>query len=230
MQYLSRAYGQTSGVLSQQAIEAGRTWWWNITLRGNLHTTKASYGMFDSVRDRMGKLRQETQEDRERKAFEAQMKYLSDDKRLIDGNVYLETIDDLKAASGLSGFREHLPWVSNNPSLAEFKREQSILQSLTEHDRRHPGRVTIAVKKRIARDVETDVTQVETLLDRVCLMRDVQKWILRLKMDNRVVPTTSEQLQQMIGAPGSGFKRTRYFKRRMFPNPGVKPKRGSRQW
>lgn len=197
---------------------------------GALHATAAQNGIFDSVRSKMTNLRKGNDESRELKAFQAQMKYLSDASRPIEANVYLETIEDLKGASGLSGFREHLPWVSNSPILSDMKREQEVLKSLTEFERRNPGRVPISAKKRVARAVGVDLPEIESLLDRVVGMRDVQRWIVKRKSQDLHVPTSSTELQQMLSTPGSGFNRSRTFKRKIFPNPGCKPNRTGKRW
>lgn len=193
--------------------------------------TSPSNGMFDGLRSRIDDVRQDTEQGREQKAFDAQMKYLSDEERTIDANIYLETIDDLKQAAGLSGFREHLPWVANSPMLSDMKREQQILQTLSDEERRRPGRVTIASKKRIARQVGVDLFEVESLLDRVVGMADVQRWILKRKRQQLTLPNSSTELQHMLTVPGNGFTRSRLYKRRSgFPNPGVKPNRTGKRW
>lgn len=194
-----------------------------------LHGSSACAGVMDSIKSTLGKVRKEKEERREERAFQAQMKYLTDSERAIDANVYLETMQDLKEAAGLSGFREHLPWVQNNPILDDMKREELILRALTVADRRKPRSVKISDKKRVARAVDADLSEIETLLERVCGMRDVQKWMLGKKKSKAYLPQSSEELQRMISAPNSGFKRTRMHRNR-FPSPGVKTRKNARQW
>lgn len=184
-----------------------------------------SLSLMSRVRDSMTGASSRSEKVREQRAFEAQMKYLKDEKRPIDANVYLETIIDLKQASGLSGFREHLPWVQNSPILQDMKKEDQILRALPEKDRRNPAFVTIAVKKRVARSAGADLPEVDALLDRICLMYDIQKWIVRRKRADLHLPTSSAELQSMISTPSSGMRRSFTFKRKVWPNPGVKPKK-----
>lgn len=194
-----------------------------------LHSSKPQQGAFDSMRSRLDQAKKMTEDSKEQKAFEAQMKYLCDESRPIDANTYIETLKDLKEAIGVSGVRQHLPWVRNNPILEDMNREEVILKTLSDHDRRFPGSVTIASKKRLARAVQSNLTEVEGLLERVVVMRDVQKWMLKRKAGGEYLPTSSEELQIMVGAPGSGMKRSRSFQK-SFPNPGVKPKRSGKRW
>lgn len=194
-----------------------------------LHSTKLRKGVFDSVRSKLDQVKKTTEDSKEQKAFDAQMKYLCNESRPIDGNVYLETLKDLRQATGLSGFREHLPWVRNNPVLEDLNREELILKSLTDHDRRFPASVSIASKKRLARAVQSDLTEVEGLLERVAVMRCVQKWMLKQKAEDKPLPSSSSELQIMVSAPGSGMKRPRSHQK-SFPNPGVKLKKTGRKW
>lgn len=189
-----------------------------------LHTTVARGGVIGTVRSTISQAVKGSEEKREGKAFEAQMKYLTDQKRMVDANVYMETIGDLKKAVGLSGFREHLPWVQNNPLLEDMKQEEAILGSLSEYDSRNPAFVSIRVKKEIARATKADLSQVESLLGRVCMMYDIQKWMLKRMKADMPLPATSAQLQAMLSTPGSGLKRSFTF-RKKWPSPGVKPKK-----
>lgn len=203
---------------------------WASPSRRTLKSTGPHYsGMMDRVRSAIDNASQRTDSQREQRAFQAQMKYLCDEQRPIDANVYLETIGDLKSAAGLSGFREHLPWVQNNPVLQDMNQETDILQKLPDDNRRNPAFVPISVKKRVARMAGVDLAQVEALLDRVCLMYDIQKWVIRRKRDNLYLPTTSAELQSMISTPGSGLRRSFTFKRSNWPNPGIKQKKSRRQ-
>lgn len=191
-----------------------------------LHSTvPQNLGVLDRVRATIDSASQNTDKQREQRAFDAQMKYLCDEQRPIDANVYIETIGDLKRAAGLSGFREHLPWVQNNPVLQDMNQEDAILRTLPANDRSNPAFVSIAVKKRVARSAGVELVQVDALLDRICLMYDIQKWVIRRKRANLYVPTTSAELQSMISAPGSGLRRSFTFKRKLWPNPGVKQKK-----
>lgn len=199
---------------------------WGPSQLCTFHSTVPQHlGMMDRVRATIDNASQKTDTQREQQAFEAQMKYLCDEHRPIDANVYLETIGDLKRAAGLSGFREHLPWVQNNPVLQDMNQEDAILRTLPDNDRRNPAFVPIAVKKRVARTAGVGLVQVDALLDRVCLMYDIQKWVIRRKRANLYIPSSSAELQSMISTPGAGLRRSFTFKRRLWPNPGVKSKK-----
>lgn len=198
-------------------------------VKQTLFGTQARGGVISSIQSTISEARKGNEEKKEAKAFAAQMKYLTDSERMIDGNVYLETIEDLKQATGLSGFREHLPWVQNNPSLADMKREEAILHALSEADRCEPRKVKISIKKRVSRGLDVHLAEVEALLERICAMRDVQKWMLRRKGADKYLPANSAELQSMMMAPRSGFKRTRTY-RNKFPNPGVKVKKNGKEW
>lgn len=59
--------------------------------------------------DPFGMARKINYERREERAFQAQMKNLTDDMRAIYGDVHLDTVGNLKEASDLYRFREHFP-------------------------------------------------------------------------------------------------------------------------
>lgn len=198
-------------------------------LARSLHTTPASYGVMGSIRSAFDQATKRTEDKREQRAFEAQMKFLSDANRPIDGNVYIETMADLKSAAGLSGFREHLPWVQNNPILTDMKREEDIMTAMTDEERRKIEKIGIASKKRISRQSGADLSEVDALVERIVSMRYVQMWVVKQQKAGAPMPRSSAEMQSMLMVPGSGLKRPRSHSKR-FPNPGVRTQKPGKRW
>lgn len=156
---------------------------------------------------------------REAAVFKAQMKYLTSPRR-IDGDVFLEMLGLLREASGLSGIKEHLPWVTNNPALAEFKNQEAIVRALTPAERRDTFQIGIAGVKRVAAATGQELHAVEGILSQIASLTAIQKWMGKRMEDGLPLPQSSAEMQHMMMKPGSGVSRRRPKGKRF--SPGVK--------
>lgn len=184
------------------------------------HSSQARYGITDTLKNAYGAAFSGAEEKREQKVFEVQMKMLRDGSRLMDGDGYLELLSEMKSATGMGGVKEHLPWVQNNPALQDFKDREAILCAMTPAERRDPGIVRIASKKRIANTSGYSMDQIESVIEQVQSMSSIQQWVIMRERQGLPLPTDSKQLRNMIFAPGSGMKQ-RKSGRSQFPNPGI---------
>lgn len=160
-----------------------------------------------------------SEEKREAAVFKAQMGYLTAPRR-INGNVFLELLGSLREASGLGGVKEHLPWVSNNPALAEFKNQEAMIRAFTPDERKNTFRIGISALKRVAAATDQDIYAVEAVLSQIATLTSIQKWLHKRAADGLPLPKNSADMQQMIMKPGSGLSRRAPKGKRM--NPGVK--------
>lgn len=159
--------------------------------------------------------------------FDAQMKYLTDDSKRINGDIYMQLMGEMQSISGMSGMKQHLPWVQNNPALEEFKSQEKILNAMTPAERRDVFSVAIGAKKRIAADAQVSLDAVESILSHVSLLVRIQKWLVGRKKGGLPMPKTSVEMQNMMMNPESGMKRGGHIKRPM-ANPGVRRGRNKR--
>lgn len=185
-----------------------------------LHCSPSSSGILDTFRDAYGSAFAGEQDKRERRAFEVQMRFLSDNEKRINGDVFLALLEQLKVASGMGGMKEHLPWVQNNPALTEFKDQTRIVSAMTPTERRDIGTVRISAKKRIARDTGLAVNAVEAVVTQIESLADVQKWMLKRIKSQQPLPRDAGELRNMLSAPSSGM-RARPPRGTRMPNPGV---------
>lgn len=190
------------------------------TVMRALHSTSMRSGVMDGIRGAMDTAMQQNESNKEVAAFAAQMRFLMDPKP-IDAGVFLETLKELKDAAGLSGFREHLPWISNNPMLEDIKTEERIIGALTPEERRRPDNIAISSKKRVARDLNIELDQVDMFLRKVVMMRCSQRWIHKLMKEGKALPNSSAEMQSMMAVPGAGVPKPRSYQKGMM-NPGLK--------
>lgn len=185
----------------------------------DLHSSIPLYGIKDSMRNAYDSAFRGAEDKREQKVFDAQMKFLGDESRPVDGDVYLDVLHEMRRAGGMGGVKEHLPWVQNNPALQEFKDREQMLCSMTPAERRDPGSIGISGKKRIARTSGHPLEQIETLIEQVESMRGIQEWMIARKRNGSSIPENSSELRDMLSIPGSGLKRKKSKNR--FANPGL---------
>lgn len=185
----------------------------------NIRSTAPSLGVMDNMRSAYDRALQGSESKRESKVFEAQMKFLTADKR-IDANSFLELLQEMKMASGLGGVKEHLPWVRNNPATGEFKKQEEMLRAFTPAERANVFGIGISGLKRVARQADTDLLQVEGLVGQVKSMISIQKWMKKRKDSGERLPESSRELQDMLLRPGSGISRKAGKGQKI--NPGIK--------
>lgn len=178
-----------------------------VPVSRDFRSTPATYGLGDSLRAAYDSAKGGADEKREKLVFEVQMKLLSDSKRAFDANVFLDFLAGMKEASGMSGFREHLPWVQNNPALGELKDQQEIVYAMTPEERQRLRSLGIGAVKRISRTTGKSLDAVEAVLQQIETMRDVQAWVLARQQAGLRMPTSSQELQSMVMAPSSGLSR-----------------------
>ena len=123
----------------------------------------------DNMRGAVDTAMQSNQDSSEMAAFQSQMRFLEAERR-IDVSVYLETLGEMKKATGLSGFREHLPWVSNNPMLDDIKTEERLLGALSPAGRRRPYFVPISAVRRVARELNVELDRVGHLIENIVFL------------------------------------------------------------
>jgi signal recognition particle GTPase len=195
-------------------------------LRG--HQRPRAHGCSTAARRRsaLETARGGTDEKRERLVFEKQMELLSDRARVFDGDVFLELLAGMKDASGMSGVREHLPWVQNNPALGEIKDQQAVVHAMAPAERRRVTEIGIAAKKRVARATGQSLDAIEAVISQIGTMRRIQQWLARREDVGKPAPGSSQALQAMLAAPDSGMSRKpdRGAKAGR-PRPGVKQRR-----
>jgi len=189
-----------------------------------LRTTTPAQGLLDTMRGAYDEATKGSQAKKEQLVFEAQQKFLIDESRKINGDVYLELMREMKAASGLSGVKEHMPWVQNNPALGEFKSQERIVHAMTPAQRKDIFSIGIAAKKRIASHAEVNLQDVESMLGHISLLIRLQKWIVGRKRQGLLLPRNSVELQAMMTDPSSGMKRGSQGQGPRPPNPGVRMK------
>lgn len=173
----------------------------------------------DNMRSALDTAMQGSESKREGKVFAAQMKYLKAERR-VDGDVFLELIEDMKAASGLGGMKEHLPWVQSNPALGEFKRQEEVLRAMTPAERANVFALGIGALKRVAKQTNMELHAVESLLGQVRSLAGIQKWMRNRIKEGDKLPESAQEMQNMLLKPGSGISKRSPRGRRQ--NPGVK--------
>lgn len=172
-----------------------------------LRASPQAAGVFDGIRDAFGGAVSGSEQKREQQVFDAQFKMLADPHRRIDGDAYLELLTAMKAASGMSGVKEHLPWVQNNPALAEFKDQEKVVLAMTPAERRNVYVVHIAAKKRIVAATGVSLTAVESVIGQISSLASIQKWLVKRIKSGLPSPTTPQELQNMVSNPSSGMAR-----------------------
>eukprot|EP00177_Eucheuma_denticulatum_P006386 GFKZ01011652.1.p1 GENE.GFKZ01011652.1~~GFKZ01011652.1.p1 ORF type:complete len:217 (-),score=29.99 GFKZ01011652.1:358-1008(-) len=192
----------------------GRT---GVQHRG-MHATWARYGVMDSMRKAYDTALTGNEEKRQQKVFAIQMKHLKSEERM-NGDKFLEFLDEIKNASGLGGVREHLPWVSNNPALGELKEQEKIMRAFEGKERRDIFGIGIGSMKRVARELELDRAAVEAVVMQVRNLVVVQKWVRRKVENGQSLPASGVEMQSMLRRERVGPKQ-RAGGQRM--NPGIK--------
>lgn len=183
-------------------------------------------GIMDNVKSAYGEAQASAEEKRSKKMFQIQLGYLRGNE-MMTPNVFLSALQEMKHAAGLSGVKEHLPWVQNNPALGEFKQQESILAAMTPSEKNDAFSIKISDKKRIARATDAPMEAVEALVAQITQMRRIQKWMWKRESQGLPMPKTADELERMIVASG-GVKGAREHHK--FPNPGVPEKRKVRKW
>ncbi|PXF46649.1 hypothetical protein BWQ96_03638 [Gracilariopsis chorda] len=173
-----------------------------------------------------GEAQTSAEEKRSKKMFQIQMGYLRG-KEMMTPNVFLSALQKMKQAAGLSGVKEHLPWVQNNPALGEFKQQESIIAAMTPSEKKDAFSITISDKKRIMRAADAPMEAVEALVTQITQMRRIQKWMWKREKEGLPIPRSADELERMIVASG-GVKGAREHHK--YPNPGVPEKGRTRRW
>lgn len=185
----------------------------------NFRSTLPSLGVMENMRSAYDTAMQGSESKREAKVFAAQMKYLTADRR-VDGDVFLELVEDMKVASGLGGMKEHLPWVQNNPALGEFKRQEEILRALTPAERVNVFALGIGALKRVAKQTGMELHAVESLLGQIKSLAAIQKWMRNRIKGGDKLPESAQEMQNMLMKPESGISKK--SPRGLRQNPGIK--------
>ncbi len=118
----------------------------------------------------------------EKSAMEMQEKLLSDDLTLSD---FLDQMRQIKKLGPLENLLEMMPGAANLPSHVrdsfgkdagrEMKRTEAIIQSMTPQERRQPGLLNASRRRRIAAGSGTQVRDVNELLKRFEMAREMTK-------------------------------------------------------
>ena len=185
----------------------------------HIHGSRATWGVMDSLRSSYRAAFGGAEEKREQAVYDAQQEFLLDRNRKMNADGYLELLAIMKSASGMSGVKEHLPWVQNNPGLQDFKDREAVLCALTPAERRDLSLVRISAKKRVAASTGKDIEFVDSLLEQVDTMKMVRQWLIKREDEGLPLPKNSNEMRSMLSMPGAGLKRRR--KGRGFPNPGL---------
>mmetsp|Transcript_7640 Transcript_7640/g.15497 ORF Transcript_7640/g.15497 Transcript_7640/m.15497 type:complete len:146 (-) Transcript_7640:2271-2708(-) len=118
-----------------KTVSAGRTLWKGRTgavgmlwKQGLVESSVRRMGLWDSIRGGYDQARDAQAEKAQRAVFEAQMKQLTSLDRMFDAAAYAEILQDMKGAAGMSGVREHLPWVKNNSEYQQLAKQEKLLQ------------------------------------------------------------------------------------------------------
>lgn len=183
-----------------------------------IHATRATHGVMDSMRKAYDTALSGNEEKKQERVFAIQMKHLKSAER-VNGDTFLEFVNDIKTASGLGGVREHLPWVSNNPALGELKEQERIMRAFEGRERRDVFGIGIGGMKRVAREVGLDRANVEAVVMQVRNLVVVQKWVRRKMKNGEHLPATGVEMQNMLRRERVG-PRNRVGTQRM--NPGIK--------
>lgn len=193
---------------------------WHIRMpMRNLHASRIRYGVMDGVRDAYDKALGQNEQQNAAKTFAVQIKYLQDSRKFT-GDRFVEFITDMKNASGMGGFKEHLPWVSNNPALGEMKEQISIIQSFTPTERENVFKIGIGRIKKVGRDLGVGTDAVEAVVSNVKTMLRVQAWMKRRMTNGELMPRDAEEMQSMLMV-GKGLRRDKRPRRERI-NPGIK--------
>jgi Signal peptide binding domain len=172
-----------------------------------LHGGRPAAGLADSLRGAYESARGGADAKREARVFSVQLGLLSDPDRVFDGDRFLDLLAGMKDAAGMSGFKENLPWVQNNPALSEIKDQQAIIYAMAPAERRDVARIGIGAKKRIAKATGQSLNAVEAVLSQISSMRNVQRWLIKRKKDGLELPSSPQVMQVMLGQPDSGMSR-----------------------
>ena len=118
----------------------------------------------------------------EQSAMDMQEKLLSDDFTLAD---FLDQVRQVKKLGPLENLLEMMPGAANLPGHVrdsfgrdagrEMKRTEAIIQSMTPAERRQPGLINASRRRRIAAGSGTQVRDVNELLKRFEMTRDMAK-------------------------------------------------------
>lgn len=185
----------------------------------HMHSTAAAWGIGERM---TGAFKRGTEEKQEQVVFDAQLTFLLDRARIpMNGDVYMDFLSAMQSASGMGGIKQHLPWVSNNPGMQDFKDRDAILRAMTPAERRNLTLVKIAAKKRIAYSTGQSIEQVEAVIDQIDAMGGVQLWLHKLEDEGLPLPKSTDEMRTMLAAPGSGLKRKLRKQRGGMPNPGL---------
>lgn len=172
-----------------------------------LHASAPRAGIKDTLSGIYASARGGADEKRETAMFDVQMGLLRDRSRTFDGNRFLDLLAAMKDAAGMGGVKEHLPWVANNPALGEIKDQQAIVHAMTPAERARVAGMGIAAKKRVARSTGQSLDAIDAVTQQVVTLERIQKWLAAREDSGGVMPVTSGELRDMVGAPGSGMSK-----------------------
>jgi hypothetical protein len=184
-----------------------REWIQSTPVVRNFQSTSPRKGIVDSLRSTYENVRGNADEKRERRMFDVQLNFLCNRDRQFDGNSFLDFLAAMKEAAGIGGMKENLPWVQNNPMLAEVKDQQAVIHAMSPAERSNPMAMGIAAKKRLARSTGQSLDNVDGVVNQISTMRNIQKWLIRRADDGLPMPTNAQELQLMLTAPGAGVSR-----------------------
>lgn len=183
-----------------------------------LHGTAARMGVMDNMKKVYDKAVQGSEKRHEEKLFAVQMKFMKDERRM-DGNLFLEFLGEVKQASGLGGFKEHLPWVSNNPALGELKEQERVLRAFSGEERKNVYGIGLGALKRVAREAGVERMTVEAMVAQIKAWMTMQRWVKKRVEKGEQLPGGMTEMQSMLMAQGT-LNRGRGRGVKM--NPGIK--------
>lgn len=164
--------------------------------RRELHATRSASGVLGNLRSAYDTALSSNDAKTQQKLFEAQLKHLKSTTP-ISPTSFLDILSEMKVASGMTGFKSHLPWQQNNPALQEFENQASIINALTPAEKKDVALVKIASKKRVARQLGMEISAVEGVLSHVEGLRKVQRWLRRHLQNGGTEPRSAEEMQRM---------------------------------
>lgn len=188
-----------------------------MSTRG-FHSSNSVYGIGERL---TGAFTRGAEEKQEQAVFDAQLKFLLDRSKPMNGDNYRDFLAAMQVASGMGGMKQHLPWVANNPGMQDFKDRDAILCAMTPAERSDLRLVKIGSKKRISKATGQSIESVEAMIDQIDVMASVGQWLQKLEDDGAPLPKTTSEMRTMLAAPGSGLKRKRKQYRGGMQNPGL---------
>jgi signal recognition particle GTPase len=140
--------------------------------------------------------------------FQNQVKFMLERKSFCI-NDYLDSLKDSKKFLGFdSPIRRLLPWVQNNPMATELRRDEELLQKLSNEEKLNPKLISAETRNRIGRETGKSIEEVNSVMKKFYAAKDLHDWLHRRYESGKSIPRTVEEAKQIASSADSGIRKS----------------------